>query len=182
MGGLVTTGLWGQAGSVVGRVVGADGPVPFASTLIKGTTIGMATDGEGRFVLQGVPAGRQVLLVSAVGYGPLALPVSVQAGLEQRLGDVRMERSAADLEEVVITGTLREVSRSESPVPIEVVSTKLFRKNPSPVLFDAVSMINGVRSQLNCSVCNTGDIHINGMEGPYTMVLIDGMPIVSALS
>lgn len=31
-------------------------------------------------------------------------------------------------------------------------------------------------------MCNTGDIHINGMEGPYTMVLIDGMPIVSSLS
>ncbi|MEQ9591238.1 MAG: TonB-dependent receptor, partial [Cyclobacteriaceae bacterium] len=27
-----------------------------------------------------------------------------------------------------------------------------------------------------------GDIHINGLEGPYTMVLIDGMPIVSGLS
>ncbi len=43
-------------------------------------------------------------------------------------------------------------------------------------------MINGVRPQLNCNVCNTGDIHINGMEGPYTMILIDGMPIVSSLS
>ena len=42
--------------------------------------------------------------------------------------------------------------------------------------------MNGVRPQLNCSVCNTGDIHINGLEGPYTMVLIDGMPIVSGLS
>lgn len=41
--------------------------------------------------------------------------------------------------------------------------------------------INGVRPQLNCNICNTGDIHINGLEGPYTMVLIDGMPIVSSL-
>src|SRR5690606_21895008 len=36
--------------------------------------------------------------------------------------------------------------------------------------------------QVNCNVCNTGDIHVNGLEGPYTMVLIDGMPIVSSLS
>ena len=42
--------------------------------------------------------------------------------------------------------------------------------------------VNGVRPQLNCNVCNTGDIHINGLEGPYTLVLIDGMPIVSGLS
>src|SRR5690606_12784279 len=36
--------------------------------------------------------------------------------------------------------------------------------------------------QINCNVCNTGDIHINGLEGPYTMVLIDGMPVVSGLA
>ena len=65
---------------------------------------------------------------------------------------------------------------------MEVITPALFRKNPSPALFDAVGMVNGVRPQINCSVCNTGDIHINGMEGPYTMVLIDGMPIVSGLS
>jgi outer membrane receptor for ferrienterochelin and colicins len=35
---------------------------------------------------------------------------------------------------------------------------------------------------LNCNICSTGDIHINGLEGPYTMVLIDGMPIVSSLA
>jgi len=42
--------------------------------------------------------------------------------------------------------------------------------------------VNGVRTQLNCSVCNTGDIHINGLEGPYTMETIDGMPIISSLA
>ncbi|MEN9598912.1 MAG: hypothetical protein RL596_1223 [Bacteroidota bacterium] len=45
-----------------------------------------------------------------------------------------------------------------------------------------MQQINGVRPQLNCNVCNTGDIRINGLPGPYTMVLIDGMPIVSSLS
>lgn len=43
-------------------------------------------------------------------------------------------------------------------------------------------MINGVQPQINCNICGTGDIHINGLEGAYTMVLIDGMPMVSALS
>src|SRR5690606_1906609 len=48
--------------------------------------------------------------------------------------------------------------------------------------FEGLQNVNGVRPQLNCNVCNTGDIHINGLEGPYTMVLIDGMPVVSGLS
>jgi outer membrane receptor for ferrienterochelin and colicins len=42
--------------------------------------------------------------------------------------------------------------------------------------------VNGVRPQSNCNICNTGEIRINGLPGAYTMVLIDGMPIVSSLS
>ena len=66
-------------------------------------------------------------------------------------------------------------------VPILPKIAAFFRKNPTPSIFDALQNINGVRPQLNCNICNTGDIHINGLEGPYTMVLIDGMPIVSSL-
>ena len=86
------------------------------------------------------------------------------------------------LNEVVVTGTMKAIKKSDSPVPIEIYTTKFFKKNPTSSLFDAVQLINGVQPQLNCNVCNTGDIHINGMEGPYTMILIDGMPIVSSLS
>lgn len=83
---------------------------------------------------------------------------------------------------LIISGSLKEVSRKNSPVPVEVYDKSFFKANPSPSIFEALQNINGVRPQVNCSVCNTGDIHINGLEGPYTMVTIDGMPIVSGLS
>jgi outer membrane receptor for ferrienterochelin and colicins len=87
-----------------------------------------------------------------------------------------------ELDEVVVTGTLKPVSRLESAVPVEVFKPVFFKKNPTANIFEALQNVNGVRPQLNCNVCNTGDIHINGLEGPYTLVLIDGMPIVSGLS
>src|SRR3546814_10657849 len=77
---------------------------------------------------------------------------------------------------------MKEVSKLDSPVPVEVYTAKFFKSNPVPTVFDALQNINGVRPQLNCNICNTGDIHINGLEGPYTMVLIEGLPIVSGLS
>ena len=101
---------------------------------------------------------------------------------QEEISDSVSHEEFNELEGAVITGTLREVSRLESPVPVEVITSGLFRKNPVPSLFEAVGMVNGVRPQLNCNVCNTGDIHINGMEGAYTLILIDGMPVVSALS
>lgn len=90
------------------------------------------------------------------------------------------EKAASSIDEVVISGTMKAVMRLESPIPVEVYSPAFFRKNPTPNIFDALQNVNGVRPQLNCNICSTGDIHINGLEGPYTMVLIDGMPMVSS--
>lgn len=89
--------------------------------------------------------------------------------------------SVSAIDEVVISGTMKAVRRLESPIPVEVYSPAFFRKNPTPNIFEALQNVNGVRPQLNCNICSTGDIHINGLEGPYTMVLIDGMPMVSSL-
>jgi outer membrane receptor for ferrienterochelin and colicins len=85
------------------------------------------------------------------------------------------------LDEVVITGTLKPVSRLESRFLWKYTSL-LFKKKPYDQYIWGASKCKWVRPQLNCNVCNTGDIHINGLEGPYTLVLIDGMPIVSGLS
>ena len=81
-----------------------------------------------------------------------------------------------------VTITQFSVKKLSSPISTDVYSQQFFRKNPTPNIFESIAMVNGVKPQLNCSVCNTGDIHINGLEGAYTMILIDGMPIVSSLS
>lgn len=93
-----------------------------------------------------------------------------------------IQSSEKGIDEIVVTGTLKPVLRIETPVPVEVYTATFLKKNPTSNIFEALQNVNGVRPQLNCNICNTGDIHINGLEGPYTMVTIDGMPIVSALS
>lgn len=119
------------------------------------------------------------LSVSFTGCKPVkrVIPVNNNAGLE-----IHLETLISDIEEVVVSGTLKAVNRMETPVPVEVYTSAYLKKNPTPNVFEALQNVNGVRPQLNCNVCNTGDIHINGLEGPYTLVLIDGMPIVSSLS
>ncbi len=169
-------------GSIRGTVTGAGGALVSANVALEGTTLGSSTDLQGRFLISAVEPGTYILGVSYLGHLPLRRTVRVVADEVLDLGTLIMEPTANDLGEVVVTGTMKEVSRADSPVPVEVITPALFRKNPSPALFDAVGMVNGVRPQINCGVCSTGDIHINGMEGPYTMVLIDGMPIVSGLS
>lgn len=108
----------------------------------------------------------------------LFFPVLIQSQIKDSI-TVSKE---ADINEVVVTGTLKAASRLETPVPVEIYTATFLKKNPTSNIFEALQNVNGVRPQLNCNICNTGDIHINGLEGPYTMVTIDGMPIVSSLS
>jgi outer membrane receptor for ferrienterochelin and colicins len=96
--------------------------------------------------------------------------------------NIKLTAKVAEIEEMVVSGTMKEVSKLESAVAVEVYSSDFFKNNPVPSFYEALQNINGVRPQLNCNICSTGDIHINGLEGPYTMILIDGMPIVSGLS
>lgn len=174
--------LQAQPALVTGQVVDEQGPVAFANVSVQGTRAAGTTGRDGRFSLELDAPGEHLLVVAAMAHERLSRPFSVAVGQRKDLGQLRLTSTTQDLDEVVVTGTMKPMSRSESPVSVEVVTPELFRKNPAPTLFEAVGMVNGVRPQINCSVCNTGDIHINGMEGPYTMVLIDGMPIVSGLS
>ncbi|MBA4848843.1 TonB-dependent receptor [Emticicia sp. BO119] len=169
------------AGEIRGTVVSKDKPVSFASVVVMNTTIGTQANEEGKFIITNAPNGQQTIQVSSVGYKTRTINVNVSAEKSNNLL-IEIEEENAQLNEVVVTGTMKETTINESPAPIQILNPTFFRKNPTPNLFESLSMVNGVRPQLNCNVCSTGDIHINGMEGPYTMVLIDGMPIVSALS
>ncbi|GAA3751721.1 TonB-dependent receptor [Flavobacterium ginsengisoli] len=139
------------------------------------------TDSLGIYHLQDIPKGTYKIHVTSAGFKPITQKILVLENESLNL-DFELEEDQNELNEVVVSGTLKPVKRLESAVPVEVYSPTFFKKNPTPSIYDALQNINGVRPQLNCGVCNTGDIHINGLEGPYTLVMIDGMPIVSSLS
>lgn len=170
-----------QNAFIKGVVKSDSGFVGFASVGLIGTNIGTSTNEKGFYYITIEKTGKYTLRISAIGYKPYEKIITLKENETINL-NVNLTSDALGLEEVVISGTMKEVSKTESPVPVEVYSPALFKKNPTPNIFDALQNVNGVRPQLNCNVCNTGDIHINGMEGPYTMIMIDGMPIVSGLS
>lgn len=165
--------------TVSGTVLSDTAPLPFANIYIKGSTKGTTSNHKGDFTIPDLKPGSYTIVASFTGYKSQQKTILIT----NKNVDISFNLNESDvLDEVIITGTLKPVSRLESPVPVEVYSSRFLKKNPTPNIFDALQNINGVRPQLSCNVCNTGDIQINGLEGPYTLVLIDGMPIVSGLS
>lgn len=171
--------VYGQQFSLKGNVM-SDGKAVSASVLLIENNKQTTTDSLGVFKLIELKSGVYNLKISAVGFRTVQKKISLFS--DTTLSVIQLESLDEKLNEVVISGTQKEVNRIESPVPVEIYTANFFKKNPTPSIFEALQNVNGVKPQLNCNICNTGDIHINGLEGPYTMVLIDGMPIVSSLS
>lgn len=169
-----------QKGEIQGIVSDDLSVIAFTNVYLEGTKLGTSSDENGRYALKNIPPGTYKLKATVLGYRDFTKNIAVGANENLKV-PIRLTATTEQLEEMVVTGTLKAVRRSESPVPVEVYSPSFLKKNPTASIFEALQNVNGVRPQINCNVCNTGDIHINGLEGPYTLVLIDGMPIVSGL-
>ena len=174
--------LTAQMGAVSGIIKDQGIGVMDVPVIVENTDFRAVTDSLGFFKIDSLPVKKYRLLIDAEGFEPVIKKIEIKEN-ETSVADLDLNKklNATEIEDVVITGTMKSVKRADSPVAIEVYSPTFFKKNPTPNIFDALQNINGVRPQLNCNICNTGDIHINGLEGPYTMILIDGMPIVSSL-
>ncbi|MFZ6023262.1 MAG: TonB-dependent receptor [Bacteroidota bacterium] len=170
-----------QETRVAGRISSSGKGVETVSVRLLNSTIQTLSDSNGLYSLNLTAPGNYTLVAERVGYESYRKKIQLKTA-ESLILDIIVHPVETAIPDVVVTGTLKEVRKMESPVPVEVFTPVFFRKNPTPNIFDALQQVNGVRPQLNCNICNTGDIHINGLEGPYTMVLIDGMPIVSSLS
>jgi len=171
--------LFAQEHQLEVKVVENGNPLAYASVGIQSLKQAAHSNEFGVVIFTKLPAGKYLVEASLVGYE--RNKVWVEIGKVRSI-TIHLKSLQTTLHEVSVSGTLSEVSKSQSPVPVEIYSHAFFKKNPTSNLFESIQLINGVQPTLNCNVCNTGDIHINGLEGPYTLVLIDGMPIVSALS
>ncbi len=169
-----------SAQTVTGKTSTNGDALPYVNVYLKGTQKGAVSNDNGVFSFKNVSPGKYTIIASFTGYQTQRRSITVSESKDVTINFNLPESELLD--EVVVTGTLKAVSRLDSSVPVEVYSTTFLKKNPTPNIFEALQNVNGVRPQINCNVCNTGDIHINGLEGPYTLVLIDGMPIVSGLS
>ena len=150
-------------------------PVEGATVSLQDSSNAVLCDGKGKFSIS--LSASSSLIISAVGFETKSFTPGNKDHIIILLTSLQKE-----LDAVVVSGTMRAVKKLESPVAVEVYTPQFLKKNPSPSIFESLQNVNGIRPQLNCSVCNTGDIHINGLEGPYTMITIDGMPIVSSLA
>ena len=153
----------------------------FISVSLKGTTIGTMTDASGHYFLKNLPEGEFTMEVSAVGYKTVSRKVTLRKGktLEENF---EIEEDLIALDGVVVSANRSETTRRMAPTLVNVMDVKVFENTNSSTLSQGLNFQPGVRVENNCQNCGFQQVRINGLDGPYTQILIDSRPIFSALA
>lgn len=69
-----------------------------------------------------------------------------------------------------------------SVIPTIRLPKKRLEQKKTPTLSEAIAGESGVESQTSCATCGSKRITVNGLRGEHTTILVDGVPLHSAVS
>ncbi|WP_128544167.1 SusC/RagA family TonB-linked outer membrane protein [Larkinella soli] len=173
---LLAGNIYAQDRRVTGKVVGADGPVPGANVVLKGTTTGTSTDANGEFALS-VRGANPVLVISAIGFKSTEVTVGNRSSVEARLDD-----DVTALSEVVVTGYTTD-SRRETTGSVAIVKSRDLTAVPTGNVEQALAgRVAGVTVVTNGQPGTTSQIRVRGFGafgGNEPLYVVDGVPVGS---
>lgn len=125
--------------SISGVVSDAKGPLPGVSVKLKGTQVGVLTDGNGKYLIN-VPDNNATLVFSSIGYVSTEIVVGDRKSI-----NVTLKESATDLNEVIVTGYGQSVTKRDLTGAISTITAKQIEERHPINLIDALqSQASGV--------------------------------------
>lgn len=173
-----------KEGNVIsGHVIekSTENSLPYAAVLIVETGQGAVSNEDGEFRFKKIPAGKYTLRVQLLGYETQEKKVTVSNDFTVDVHFLMSDESIMT-DEVVVSANRNETSRKVAPVVVNVMNAKLFESVNSTDLAKSLNYQSGLRVENNCQNCGFPQVRINGLEGPYSQILINSRPVVSALS
>jgi TonB-linked SusC/RagA family outer membrane protein len=151
-------------------------PLPGASVVLKGTSIGTTTNFDGEFRIE-VPSGPAVLVVSYLGYIPFEIDVSKETSIQ-----VQLVLDTTNLNEVVVVGYGTQLKKDLVGAISSVKSEELVLSS-TPSLGQALQgRVAGLQITQNSAQPGGGlDIQIRGAASINAsnapLFVVDGFPI-----
>ncbi|MDD2242308.1 MAG: TonB-dependent receptor, partial [Bacteroidales bacterium] len=154
--------------------------LPGISISVKGTEIGTYTDATGHFMLKGLKHEKYTVIAYGIGFKKQEREIDV-TNVESADVDFSLDEDEVLLESIVVSANKNVTNRREAPSIVNVISPKLFERTGAVCLSQALNFQPGLRVETDCQNCGYQQVRINGLEGPYTQVLIDGRAIFNSL-
>lgn len=155
--------------------------IPFINVAIKNTTIGTSTDATGHYKLTHLKEGNYTLVVSGIGYKSHEQAITAVKGKTQEI-NFSVSEDVLSLNEIVVTSNRASQTRAQAPVIVSSITAKQLEVSQSSVLGEGLNFCTGLRLENDCQNCGFSQVRINGMEGPYSQILINSRPVFSGLA
>ncbi len=173
-----------QLTNISGFVKSESGNLGYASVSLLNSQNGVIANDDGYFEIDIDLSKHNDLLISYIGH--VSKKISLKKNnLNLNNIIVFLDEDINGLNEIVVTGTLKDEYVTESPVKVNVLTAKKinsFLPSAGTNLTKIIQLVNGAQEVVACGVCYTNSISINGLEGPYTSVLMDGIPMYGNLA
>ena len=170
------------SGSLRGRVIDKETREPLvgASIIIENTSLGIATDINGKFYLPIVPVGKWIVKVTYIGYIQGTREITVAEKSELVEEDIKLSPQALVGEAVVVTaqakGQMEAINQQLSANKIvNVVSEDKIRELPDFNAAEAIGRLPGVTTQRSSG--EASKVVIRGIEPKYNLVAVDGVDL-----
>lgn len=176
--------MWAQTAktdaNVFGDVKSEGEHVPYASILVKGTSIGVATDETGHYIMANLPVGKHTLVAKYIGYKDKEMEVETIAGKTIEVNfELKSEMMALD--ELVVTGTKTFQRKTQAPVIVNVLGKSTLKAVDATNIAEGLNFQPGLRVETDCQTCNYTQLRMNGLGGSYSQILMNSRPIFSPL-
>ena len=169
--------------NIVGHIKDAETGehIPFATIMIKGTTIGTSCDATGHYFLKNLPLGSFTIIAKMMGYSSVEKKVILKRNKTIEL-NFNLKEDHVALDQVVVSASRTETKRRNSPSLVNVIGDEILKLTSSATLADGLIFQPGVRVEDNCQNCGFTQVRINGLDGHYSQILMDSRPVFSALT
>jgi len=171
-----------QQATFKGKISAEGKPVLGADVILrKGQEVkGTSSQASGDYQVK-VPAGTYKLTISSVGFKTITQDISLTEN-EVLSKNFSLEKDLLEIDQVVVTATRNIIPQYKSPVVVSKVTGHIFETTQSLSLAEGLNFTPGLRTETNCQNCGFNQLRINGLEGSYSQILVNGRPVFSSLA
>lgn len=170
-----------QTGSITGKISTEGESIPGISVLLVEISKGGVSDKNGSYKIDNIKPGNYSIRVSALGFRTIKDSITIKAGQNVER-NYKLVEDILNMGETVVTGTRNQIERHNSPVIVNTISNRTFQATQSLSVAEGLSFSPGLRLENNCQNCGFTQLRMNGLEGPYSQILINSRPVFSALA
>jgi outer membrane receptor for ferrienterochelin and colicins len=150
-----------------------------------GTTKGGVTDADGGLILRGLPNGVVKFAASFVGYKSDTLTRTFPLTNALEINYIKLAPEATDLDEAIVTSTRTNARIEDQPMKVEVLGLEELNEENGIKPANIGSLLGDlsvIHIQQTSAVSGGSAVRMQGLDGKYTQLLRDGLPLYEGFS